>query len=72
MLSDIAAVGAFCTLLTAEAAGGVRDDLQPALAKAAKVGADAAVIIGDFDATQRSFNRSILGNEVRDCSEGSG
>lgn len=72
MLSDIAAVGAFCTLLTAQAAGSVRDDLQPALAKAAKVGADAAAIIGDFDATQRSFNRSILGNEVRDCSEGSG
>ncbi|MES3027744.1 MAG: hypothetical protein V4820_07830 [Pseudomonadota bacterium] len=65
MLSDIAVVGAFCTLLTAEAAGGVRDDLEPAMAKAAKVGADAAVIMGEFDATQREFNRSILADEVR-------
>lgn len=72
MLSDIATVGAFCTLLTAEAASGVRDGLEPALAKAAKVGADAAVIMGDFDATQRAFNRSILDGEVRGWSDSSG
>ncbi|MNF16463.1 hypothetical protein D3C80_2194930 [compost metagenome] len=57
-------VGAFCTLLTAEAAGGAREDLTPAMTKAQAVAADAAVIIGEFDETQREFNKSILGDEA--------
>ena len=66
MLSDIAMVGAFCTLLTAEAAGTARDDMDPVMAKARAVSTDAAVIINEFDATQREFNRSILGDAGSD------
>lgn len=64
MLSDIAMVGAFCTLLTAEAAGSARDELTPVMKKAQAVAADATVIIREFDATQRDFNRSVLGDEA--------
>ncbi len=60
ILSDIAMVGAFCTLLTAEAAGNPRDDLNSVMAKARAVSAKAAVIMGEFELTQREFNRSIL------------
>lgn len=60
MLSDIAMVGAFCTLLTAEAAGGEREELTPAMTKAQAVSADATVIIKEFEETQRGFNSSIL------------
>jgi len=66
MLSDIAMVGAFCTLLTAEAAGSAHDNLEPVMSKAQAVGADAAVIMSEFDSTQRGFNRSVLGDVVLD------
>gem|GEM_PF-1068556 len=66
MLSDIAMVGAFCTLLTAKAAGSARGDLDTVMAKAQAVGAEAAIIMSEFDATQREFNRSIIGDEASD------
>jgi hypothetical protein len=66
MLSDIAMVGAFCTLLTAEASGSDRGDLDLVIAKARAVGVDAAVITSEFNSTQREFNRSILGDEPAD------
>lgn len=62
ILSDIAMVGAFCTLLTAEAAGSPRDDLVPVMEKARAVSVDAAIIMSEFESTQREFNRSILGD----------
>ena len=61
MLSDIAMVGAFCTILTAEAAGKARDELTPLMAKAQAVASSSAVIRQEFEATQRHFNNSILG-----------
>lgn len=66
MLSDIAMVGAFCTLLTAEAAGLAREELAPAMDKARAVAADATVIINEFNASQHEFNKSFLGDETSD------
>lgn len=63
MLSDIAMLGASCTLLTTEASGGRRDGLESMMAKARKVGAGAAMIIRAFDVTQREFNGSVLSKE---------
>lgn len=59
MISDVAQIGAYCTLLAAEHAR--LPDLERAAAAAKAVEDEASVIMGEFNASQRAFNQSILG-----------
>jgi hypothetical protein len=63
IMSDIAQVGAYCAVLAASGANlGAEENLQLVARTAKEVGTVASAVIDDFDATQRDFYQSMMGD----------